>query len=947
MQLIRKNNMIRNLLTLGFILFVSQLALAQGGISGTLYDGEANDVLPFANVLVKGTTKGTTTDFDGKYEFEMEPGMYTVVYSYLGYETKEITGIEVKANEYAIVDVTLNVLPNALDEVVVTTTVTKNTEAAVLQLQRASVKLLDGLSLQSIKNTGANDIAAAVKSVPGVSVQGGKYVYVRGLGDRYTKTTLNGMDVPGLDPDRNTLQLDLFPTSILDNIQVVKSFTPESSADFTGGYVDIITKDIPSRQEFSVSAGVGYNSSMHFNSDFLSSQSSGTDILGYDDGQRDLPIARQQTIPPPSAGSSVLTVLTQRLEPEMAVKQEQSFMDYNFGFTAGNQYNVGKEGRLGFLASLSYRNTTEFFEDAQNNFWFKTRSDNSIYEMEPDRLQSGDIALNNVLVSALGGVGLKTKKSKYKFNLLHIQNGESRNAFFNVASLLFDEVRGVRDNIEYTQSSITNAFLGGTHTNEDASWTYEWRLSPTLSLIEDKDVRFTSFEISDTGDLIIRPSSLGPPTRIWRDLEEINLAGKLDLTRKHTLFGRDAKLLFGGAYTFKERDFSIDQYFLTVRGNTPTPVNGNADNLLLPENIWLPQTDSGTYVTGNYEPTNTFEAYSTLAAGYVSEEFQWSERLKSILGLRFEKFELFYTGQNNLGDLVLDEEQVIDVADLFPSLNLIYDMNEEGSTKFRATYARTTARPSFKEASIAEISDPLTNRTFIGNLDIQPTYIDNFDLRFERYGENSQFFALSAFYKAFTDPIELVAFEQAPDNFQPQNVESAKVIGAELEVRQGLEFIDAGLKDISFNANFSIIDSKVDMSETEFNSRTLAARQGETIEDTRELQGQSPYLINIGFNYKGENNSWQSGLFYNVQGKTLEVVGIRAVPDVYTLPFHNMTLSIGKEFGKDRNSKITLRFSNILNDQRESVYQSFRAADQIYSLRDPGQGISLGYSLDF
>lgn len=939
--------MIKNLLTLVFILCLGGFTLAQSGISGTLYDGEANDVLPFANVLVKGTTKGTTTDFDGKFEFEMEPGTYTVVFSYLGYETKEITGIEVKANEYAIVDVTLNVLANALDEVVVTTTVTKNTEAAVLQLQRASVKLLDGLSLQSIRNTGANDIASAVKAVPGVSVQGGKYVYVRGLGDRYTKTTLNGMDVPGLDPDRNTLQLDLFPTTILDNIQVVKSFTPESSADFTGGYVDIITKDIPSRQEFSVSAGVSYNSSMHFNDDFLSSQSSGTDMLGYDDGQRDLPIARQQNIPPPSAGSSVLTILTQRLEPEMAVKQEQSFMDYNFGFTAGNQYNVGSEGRLGFLASLSYRNNTEFFEDAQNNFWFKTRSDNSIYEMEPDRLQSGDIALNNVLISALGGVGLKTKKSKYKFNLLHIQNGESRNAFFNVSSLLFDEVRGVRDNIEYTQSSITNAFLGGTHTNADASWTYEWKFSPTLSLIEDKDVRFTSFEISDTGDLIIRPSSFGPPTRIWRDLEEINLAGKLDLTRKHKLFGRDAKLLFGGAYTFKERDFSIDQYFLTVRGNTVTPIDGNADNLLLPENIWTPQTDAGTYVTGNFEPANTFEAYSTLAGGYVSEEFQLSERLKSILGLRYEKFELFYTGQNNLGDLVLDEEKIIDVSDFFPSLNLIYDLNEEASSKLRATYARTTARPSFKEASIAEIFDPLTNRIFIGNLDIQPTYIDNFDLRFEHYGESSQFFALSAFYKSFTDPIELVAFEQAPDNFQPQNVASAQVIGAELELRQGLEFIDAGLKDISFNANFSVIDSKVDMSETEFNSRTLAARQGETIEDTRELQGQSPYLINLGFNYKGENNGWQTGLFYNVQGKTLEVVGIRAVPDVYTLPFHNLSLSVGKEFGKDRNSKITLRFQNILDDQRESVYQSFRATDQIYSLRDPGQSISLGYSLEF
>jgi hypothetical protein len=137
------------------------------------------------------------------------------------------------------------------------------------------------------------------------------------------------------------------------------------------------------------------------------------------------------------------------------------------------------------------------------------------------------------------------------------------------------------------------------------------------------------------------------------------------------------------------------------------------------------------------------------------------------------------------------------------------------------------------------------------------------------------------------------------------------------------------------------------MSEIEFNSRQLSAREGETIEDIRVLQGQSPYLINVGFNYKGENNGWQTGLFYNVQGKTLEVVGIRSVPDVYSLPFHNLSLSAGKEFGKDRNSKITLRFANILNDKNESVYQSFRATDQIYSFRDPGQTISLGYSYSF
>ena len=343
-----------------FVLFFAftSVSFAQSGITGTLNDGEINDVLPFANILVDGTTKGTTSDFDGKYEIAIEPGTYTVVVSYLGYETKRITDVVVAENSFSIVDVTLTGLANTLDEVVVTTTVTKNTEASVLQVQKASVKLLDGLSLQSIKRTGANDIASAVKSVPGVSVQGGKYVYVRGLGDRYTKTTLNGMDVPGLDPDRNTLQLDLFPTTILDNIQVVKSFTPESSADFTGGFVDIITKDIPSKLELDVSVGLGYNSTMHFQDDALTSKASGTDFLGFDDGQRNLPISRQQTIPARSAGTSVLTQLTELLEPQMAVSRDKNFMNYNFSLSGGNQYQLGEESRFGFQAALSYRSTS-------------------------------------------------------------------------------------------------------------------------------------------------------------------------------------------------------------------------------------------------------------------------------------------------------------------------------------------------------------------------------------------------------------------------------------------------------------------------------------------------------------------------------------------------------------------------------------------------------------
>lgn len=937
----------KNQLAVLFFVLATAFSFSQNsGVTGTIFDEEVSDVLPFANVLIKGTNIGTTTDFDGKYVLNVEPGTYTLVFSFVGYQTKEITEVVVSANDYAIVDVSLASAANALEEVVVTTSARRNSENAVLQLQKKSIKLLDGLSLESIKKTGAGDIASAVKAVPGVSVQGGKYVYVRGLGDRYTKTILNGLDIPGLDPDRNTIQMDIFPTSLVENIQVVKNFTADAPADFTGGYVDIITKDIPVKKEFSVTVSGGYNERMHFKGNFVNSNSSDTDFLGFDDGQRDMPISRVVNIPPPSSGSPLLSVLTGLFDSEMSVKLETSDANFGFGFTGGNAYNLGETTQLGFQASLSYKNETTFYENAENNFWFKNRSDNSILELEPNRLQKGDIGVRNVLLTGILGISLKTENSKYKLNLLRVQNGENRAGFFNVSSVLFDVVNGVRDNIEYTEKTISTAQLVGTNSFNGGDLILDWAVSPTFSEAKDRDVRFTSFEISDTGDLIIRPSSFGPPTRIWRDLEEVNLNAKMGIKQKHNLFGFPAELSVGGATTFKKRDFWINQFFFTVRDN-PVPINGNANNLLLPENIWDNDTDRGTFVTGNFEPANSFRAKSLVNALYISEEFQVLNRLKAILGVRYEQYTLKYTGQNNQGTIILKNEKVIDVEDLFPSANLIYDFDEDGNNKLRSSYTRTTARPSFKEASIAEIFDPLTGEIFIGNLDVQPTYVDNFDVRYEHYGKRGNFFAASAFYKNFEDPIELVAFEQAPNNFQPRNVPTADVYGIELELRQNFGFITEGLRKFAINANYSLIESKVDMSETEFNSRKLAEREGETIDNTRQLQGQSPFLVNAGLTYNGEENGWQAGVFYNVQGKTLQVVGIRAVPDVYTLPFNNLSANLSRAFGPNKNQSISLKVSNLLDDDVESVYESFGAQDQIYSIRRPGQEFSFSYSFKF
>jgi TonB-dependent receptor len=941
------------LLTLLTVNTLHSLQAQKGVIAGTINDSEINDVLAFATVVAKGTTTGTTSDFDGKYSLELEPGTYTISFSYVGYETREITGVIIKADVETLVDVTLNPASNQLEEVVVITTVSKNTEASVLNLQKRSVALIDGLSIQSIKRSGASDIAGAVKNIPGVSVQGGKFVYVRGLGDRYTKSILNGVDVPGLDPDRNTLQLDIFPTNILDNIIVIKSATADQPADFTGGVIDIVTKDFPTKPEYSFSAGASYNSEMHFNNNYLNYGTSKSQFLGFDSGRRDLPIPQNALIPIPQASDlAAISVrrLTQRFDPELAAKRNQSGADFNIGFTAGNQYNLNKEGtkRIGYQASVSYKNTTEFFENYVDGQVFRYDVDNpSQFELITDRTQQGDLGVNNVLLTGLGGVAVKTERSKYKLNVLHIQNGESKASILNQSNLFINSNTSKRDILIYTERAITNVMLNGVHTNKDASWTTEWKLSPTRSKIFDKDFRVTPFRINESdGSFIISPSESGDVTRIWRDLEEINLAGKLDFTRKHQLLGKDAKLKFGGGYTFKNREFIVDQFNLpTQPADFSTRFNGNPDLVLAPGNILDVGTGNGTFVQRVSGPSDSFDSDITVAAVYLSEEFKLSNRLNAVIGVRAEQFQLKFTGSSQSRG-TFDNETILDELDFFPSANFILDLNEDGNKKIRTSYSRTTARPSFKEASLAEIFDPISSNFFIGNLDLRPTYVNNYDLRYETYGKGTDFLALSVFYKSFTDPIELTFFRAATGQITPQNLADANVIGGEIELRKDLGFI-TGLQNWYFNTNVSVIESSQAFAEPERDAREDNLREGEVLGDSRQLQGQSPLLVNFGIGYNGNDNGWQGGMFYNVQGKTLEIVGDGNIPDVFSRPFHNLKLNISKEFGEKKNNKISLSFENILNDEIESFYSTFRAEERIYSRRSPGQAITLGYSYNF
>lgn len=959
------------------VIIVSALtAFAQKGkIRGTVFEEGTGESLVGVTVLIKGTLNGTTTDLDGKFTLEVGEGTHAIQFSYISFQTMVLEGVNVKVNEVMVLDdIFLKESSHELMEVVVKAEAIRTTEVAMLTMKKQSAAMIDGITASKIKLTGDATAVEAAKRVTGVSVEDGKYVFVRGLGDRYSKTTLNSVDIPGLDPDRNSLQMDIFPSNLIDNIYVSKNFTADMPADFTGGLLNIETKDFPEQKVIALSFGISYNPSMHLNSDFLTYEGGKNDFLGFDDGTRGLPQrAREPNIPTPVSGApqnEVVDFITS-FNPELGATPQTSLMDFSLGLSIGNQIDVGndknkssKDPKLGYIFSLSYKNEFRYYDDVIFGE-YQRFIDPDIYEMRYATIQNGQIGEQSVLIGALGGLAYKTKLTKYRFTVMHLQNGESRAGKFQIdndgEAVGQSGYRAGSDNLEYNQRSLTNLLLNGVHVFGTSGWEMDWRLSPTLSNSEDPDIRKTAFTYR-SADTLFNAGAGGNPSRIWRSLNETNTTAKVDITKKYKLASNDAKVKFGVAHNFKQRDYEIlffdVQFFGSQSWSNPDP-----NNVLDPTNLYPYKPNSIYYQSGNNDPNpNSYESNVNNLAGYVSSEMYLMPKLKTILGLRVENYVQRHTGRDQVyagGDLVngknLDNYKVLESTDLFPSVNLIYELTE--SQNLRAAYSRTIARPSFKELSFAQIIDPLSNRIFNGSLftysdwdgKLTETRIDNFDIRWEWFQENGQMYSVSGFYKRFDNPIELVRIpeQQTSTEYQPRNVGDGELYGLELELRKNLEFISPVLADLSFSGNFTYVISEIDMTDSEYNSRKTYQKTGETIEKTRVMAGQAPYVINAGLTYSNPESGFDAGMFYNVKGSTLSIVGGGLFPDIYMEPFHSLNFSLNKKLGADQRTTVDFKVSNILNQKMQSFYKSYQAEDQIYSSFNYGVELGVGISYNF
>jgi len=938
----------RVLFTLLCVFAFSFSAFAQGTIRGTILDAETGEALIGATVMIEGTTKGTSADLDGKYTLSNVPaGTVSLIFSSVGYSNKTLTGVEVKDGEVTIQDVSLGEDAQVTEAVVIEAKADKGAENAMLAVQRKAGVVQDGLSASQMSRAGDSNIAGAIKRVTGVTVEGGKYVYVRGLGDRYSKTTLNGAEIPGLDPNRNTVQMDLFPSNLISNLTIVKTFSPDLPASFTGGYVDIATKDFPDRFTFQFNTSLGFNDQASFNPDFISYEGGGLDWLGLDDGTRALPNEIADGVPAPFENNAELYDDSRAFNKVLDTKSQASFMNHSHSISLGNQIDLGGMP-FGYIASVSYSRNYSYYDNLENGIYNLTgqvgtvNSLNPSYQLGGGDQYRGENGQMDVLLGALVNLSLKVSdNSKVSLNLMHNQSG-TKSALFLEGQ--FDEAGPISPNnifqtrtLDFQERGLSTAQLKGEHAF-GAGKRLDWLTSVALSTQNQPDLRYFANDYTVNGEdttYRVTSAAYSDPSRFYRDMSEFNWDNKVNFTVPFMLRGNESKFKTGVAMVYKNRDFNESRYDYVPGSDTYAIFDGTPAGYISEDRLGPVGSDLRIYLRNNTQPSNSYTGLQTVLGAYAMGDLKFSEKFRAIIGARYERTDI-----ETKSDDSRKKVGTITENDILPAINLTYSVTEKMNV--RASYTRTLARPTFREMAPFPSFDFTGGYILVGNADLQRTLIDNLDLRWELFPKPGEIVTVSVFYKNFTDPIERVFNPLANGEINFRNVDNGYLYGAEFEVRKNLGFISTSLEPLSLGGNIAIMHSQVDIAEDEY-ARIIA--EDPDREPTRQMFGQSPFTANAYISYNNFNNGITSNLSFNIFGERIALVSQGGLPNVMEQPRPTLDFSVGKEFS-DR-LKVTVRARNLLNPEYRMVHQ-FKGEEYVFRNYTIGRtfSVSVKYLID-
>ena len=867
--------MLRRLVAL-FVLVVAAPLGAQTGvvssgrIVGRVVDGVTGQGLPDVGVRVDGGAPGGVSGADGRFAItNVAPGSVTLVARRLGYQVKSVTGVLVIAGRPTEQNISLTAATRQLETQVVTASAERGTVADALDAQRNAPGIVSSVTSEQIAKSPDSDAAQAVQRVSGVTVQDGKYVFVRGLGERYTTTSLNGARIPSPEPERKVVPLDLFPSGVIQSITTSKTFTPDQSGDFSGAQVDIRTREFPAQRQavFSMTSGVNPSA---VGSTLPAPPTSGSEWIAFAGSGRNIPGVVQ------SAGDFTSTPSQEQFN-EMVRSFRNVWTPLRGSSTPNGSFSASLGGNdpllfgrtLGYLGSVTYSRGQEARADEVRANVLPSSVAGTVDEA--DRFV-GSTGRSSVLAGGL--LNLSTMLGTHSRLMLNnsynrSSDNEARREIGN------SEQFGTQfriDRLRYVERSVRSSQLGGEHDvgRQHADW------AGTASAVSRREPDRSEIVYSIDADGIPRwfGTSNEGAIRTFGDLTETSAEGRLNYRLAFADGPSAAIIKTGVLYRSTDRTAENRAYSITANGLTST------ERSMSPEQIFggaASASGSNIFRISPVVQGGSYSARDRLAAGYLMGEVNLGERIRLITGARVERSRVDLTAQSTLGNPVTVAPQYTDVL---PSAAVNVKLTETQALRLSAS--QTLSRPEYRELAPVTFREVLGGDNVQGNDSLRRSLIRNADIRWEWYPDAGEVLSIGVFAKRFTDPIErvytptsgtrLVTFENSP---------TGSNLGLELEARKGLGFMTERFSSFTVSTNATVMRSAI----------RVTRADGITVRD-RPMVGQAPYVVNAGLTYQRDERGLSTTVLFNTVGERIYGASEADLPDVYEQPRQVLDFSL-------------------------------------------------------
>lgn len=893
----------------------------KGVVWGQLHEGTTGQGALEAQVKVKGTSIEVFTDLDGYYRLELPPGSYTLELFYPLYEPEELSSIVVKAGKVQRVDADLTPQEGAIDEVIIEDKAETQTVEGLALVRQRSISQGDAIGREEISKGTDGNAAEAAQRVVGANIVGGRFVYVRGLGERYSNSLLGGYPLPSPEPDRAAVPLDVFPASVLDSLTIVKTATPDMPADFAGGSVQIETRSVPSEPFFNIGISGGYNTQSTFRKrmDYSGSR---TDWLGFDNGKRKLASSVPTDRPVAVTGSDPLTPeevseVSRDLNTPMHAGMVSTPVDHGLSVVGGSSWKTGEKSRVGVLGSFNYSHKYEIIKDEITREFRPNSSDPRGYDALTDF--KVDTGAEKIRWGAFGKVSfLSGLDHNVTLSTLHSQLADDYTKLYNGYRADTQRTYSATQ-LDWLERGLTFGLLSGRHRFLDLNRAeLGWDLSLARAFRSEPDRRDTVYFYSDRlptaegrGSGWQYQNSDDSGRHFYADQTENSFGGKLDFRQPLLAENKPMQLAVkaGALANLKARDFSVRRFQMQPIG-TPQQVGdprhciGETYELDCPATLFDNQNIPD--VLSVVERPQSGDAYLgklNVYAGYAMLDWEPFKVLRVASGARVEHTYQIIEPRSSTGGTTSVEGAQLEQTDALPSVAVIVSATEK--SKVRTSYAKTLARPTVREIAPFAFASYFGGRQVTGNPNLEITKIDNVDLRYEFWPTLTEVLAGSVFYKHLDKPIEQILIPAGDSStvVQYENADSANVVGMELEARKSLSTFTPMLTNFSLISNLTLTHSKTQVRQAGNNTVT---------NPTRPLINQAPWVVNVALDYSNPVSGTNARITYNVNGRTLVVAGTLGIDDGYLQPRHSLDIGVSQKFLESWSAKLQLE--NLLND---------------------------------